>query len=76
MLSLVPPLMSFLSTSPLVRPAMHLSSLKTISGGAAPFGPTLIEKFRERCENDEVIFREGQSPIPFVVASFDPSSCA
>ena len=30
-----------------------------MSGGAAPFGPALIEKFMEKVEPNTVIFREG-----------------
>lgn len=40
---------SFLSTNPMVKAATHLSSVETVSGGAAPFGPALIEKFMAKC---------------------------
>ena len=42
-------LLSFLSTNPMVKAATHLSSVETVSGGAAPFGPALIEKFMAKC---------------------------
>ena len=47
-LALVPPLVSFLSTNPMVKASM-LSSVESVSGGAAPFGPALIEKFMAKC---------------------------
>ena len=57
-LVLVPPLVSFLSTSPMVKASM-LSSVETVSGGAAPFGPALIKKFMAKCAPNVVKFREG-----------------
>ena len=57
-LVLVPPLVSFLSTSPMVK-ASVLSSVVTVSGGAAPFGPALLEKFMAKCAPNAVKFREG-----------------
>ena len=33
----------------MVKAATHLSSVETVSGGAAPFGPALIEKFMAKC---------------------------
>lgn len=57
-LTLVPPVASFLANSPLVKPG-HLASLKFVSGGAAPFGPTLIENFMEKVNNDKLVFVEG-----------------
>ena len=57
-LNLVPPLASFLATHQMVKPS-HLSSVKAVTGGAAPFGPALIEKFMEKCAPNEVTFREG-----------------
>lgn len=55
---MVPPLVSFLATHPMVKPA-HLASVAAVTGGAAPFGPALIEKFKEKCAPNEVKFREG-----------------
>jgi len=57
-LNLVPPLVSFLSTHPAVK-SEYLSSVRAVTGGAAPFGPALIEKFKEKCQPNEVKFREG-----------------
>lgn len=57
-LAVVPPLASWLSTSPQVKP-QYLSSVVAVSGGAAPFGPALIDKFLEKCAPNEVNFREG-----------------
>merc|ERR1739848_824384 len=41
-LNLVPPLVSFLSTHPMVKAEM-LKRVVAVTGGAAPFGPALIE---------------------------------
>ena len=46
-LHLVPPLVSFLASSPLVQPD-HLRSLRQINTGAAPAGPQLISQFYEK----------------------------
>jgi len=56
--NLVPPLVSFLATQPAVK-ASHLSSVKRVTGGAAPFGPSLIEKFMEKIHPNEIAFQEG-----------------
>jgi hypothetical protein len=58
-LNMVPPLVSFLATHPMVK-SSHLASVAAVTGGAAPFGPALIEKFREKCGHNEVKFREGK----------------
>ena len=55
---MVPPLVSFLATHPMVK-SSHLSSVKVMTGGAAPFGPALIDKFLEKCKPNIVKFREG-----------------
>jgi hypothetical protein len=52
---------SFLSNHPAVK-TDYLKSLHAVTGGAAPFGPALIEKFKEKCAPNEVKFREGKSP--------------
>ena len=59
--------MSFLSTHPAVKPA-HLASLHSVTGGAAPFGPALIEKFMEKAQPNVIKFREG---IPYFVKMID-----
>jgi len=71
-LNLVPPLVSFLSTHPMVK-ADYLKSVVAVTGGAAPFGPALIEKFMEKVKPNghEVEFREGfgmteSSPVSHV----------
>jgi acyl-CoA synthetase (AMP-forming)/AMP-acid ligase II len=69
-LNLVPPLVSFLATQPLVK-SSHLSSVSFVTGGAAPFGPALIEKFMEKVHPNKVEFREGfgmteSSPITHI----------
>jgi len=55
---MVPPLVSFLATHPMVK-ASHLASVSAVTGGAASFGPALIEKFKEKCAPNQVQFREG-----------------
>ena len=57
-MALVPPLISFLATHPMVKSSM-LQSIRAVTGGAAPFGPALIENFKKKCEPNEVEFREG-----------------
>jgi len=57
-LNLVPPLVGFLATNPAVK-SSHLSSVKVVTGGAAPFGPSLIEKFMEKVAPGVIEFREG-----------------
>ena len=57
-LNLVPPLVSFLSTHPMVK-SEYLQCVKAVTGGAAPFGPALIENFKKKCEPNDVKFREG-----------------
>ena len=56
-LHLVPPLVSFLSNSPQVRPD-HLTSLRSINSGAAPAGPSLISQFYEKAA-EYTVFKEG-----------------
>jgi len=56
-LAMVPPLVSFLATHPMVK-SSYLSSVTTMTGGASSFGPALIEKFMDKCPN-KVEFREG-----------------
>ena len=54
--------MSFLSTHPAVK-SEYLSTVRAVTGGAAPFGPALIEKFKEKCAPNEVSFREGNKNL-------------
>eukprot|EP00088_Acartia_fossae_P023689 TRINITY_DN24705_c0_g1_i1.p1 TRINITY_DN24705_c0_g1~~TRINITY_DN24705_c0_g1_i1.p1 ORF type:complete len:606 (-),score=154.85 TRINITY_DN24705_c0_g1_i1:309-2126(-) len=75
-LNLVPPLVSFLATQPVVK-SSHLSSVTFVTGGAAPFGPALIEKFMEKVHPNKVEFREGfgmteSSPITHVQPGENP----
>jgi len=57
-LNLVPPLCSFLATDHIVKP-QHLSSVKMVSGGAAPFGPTMISNFMAKAAPNVIKFQEG-----------------
>ena len=41
----------------------YLSTVRAVTGGAAPFGPALIEKFKEKCAPNEVSFREGNKNL-------------
>lgn len=61
----MPPLVSFLSTHPAVK-SDYLKSVVAVTGGAAPFGPALIEKFKEKCAPNEIQFREGK--VQFIFA--------
>ena len=76
-LVMVPPLVSFLATSPMVKPQQHLASVRAMSGGAAVFGPALIEQFMEKISPHVIKFREGfgmteSSPV----THFQPSEGA
>jgi len=57
-LHLVPPLVSFLATNPAVKP-QHLESVIVVTGGAAPFGPALLQAFTDKIAPKTVEFREG-----------------
>merc|ERR1719178_197795 len=51
-------LVQFLAATPVVK-AQHLASVKVVTGGAAPFGPALIEMFMKKVEPNVIEFREG-----------------
>ena len=72
-LALVPPLISFLATHPMVKSSM-LESVRAVTGGAAPFGPALIENFKKKCEPHDVEFREGKLFLRFY-AEMNSSYC-
>ena len=36
-----------------------LESVRAVTGGAAPFGPALIENLKKKCEPNDIEFREG-----------------
>ena len=54
--------MSFLASNPAVKPSV-LSSVQAVTGGAAPFGPALIEKFMEKVAPNVIKFREGKRDL-------------
>ena len=56
-LHLVPPLVSFLASSPAIT-SQDLASLRQIYTGAAPAGPTLIEQFYSVAPH-YTVFKEG-----------------
>jgi len=58
LLNLVPPLVSFLSSDPSIK-SQYLASVKHVTGGAAPFGPTMISKFLKKCAPNVPVFQEG-----------------
>ena len=62
--------MSFLSTHPAVK-SEYLSTVRAVTGGAAPFGPALIEKFKEKCAPNEVSFREGNKNLFLKSSKFE-----
>ncbi|XP_047502839.1 4-coumarate--CoA ligase 1-like isoform X1 [Penaeus chinensis] len=53
----VPPLVSFLTQSPMVKPEL-LDNVHTMVCGAAPVGPVLINEFRKKF-TDRIQFQEG-----------------
>jgi len=67
-LHLVPPVMSFLAKSPTVK-SDQLASVKFVNGGAAPFGPTLIESFMEKVKAHGTKFIEGYGLTGAIVGS-------
>merc|ERR1711936_206604 len=69
-LNLVPPLVSYMGTNQKVK-SQHLASVKFVTGGAAPFGPTLISNFMKKCSPNTPSFQEGfgmteSSPVTHV----------
>jgi len=69
-LNIVPPLCNFLAADQSVKPD-HLSSVKFVTGGAAPFGATMIRNFMDKCSPNQVSFQEGfgmteSSPVTHV----------
>jgi len=69
-LNLVPPLCNFLASDNAVK-KQHLSSLKFVTGGAAPFGQTMISNFMDKVAPNKVKFQEGfgmteSSPVTHV----------
>jgi len=70
LLNLVPPLVSFLATDKAVK-SSHLASIKFVTGGAAPFGATMISNFLAKCAPNQPKFQEGfgmteSSPVTHV----------
>ena len=44
----------------------YLQCVKAVTGGAAPFGPALIENFKAKCAPNDVKFREGNFEIIYI----------
>jgi non-ribosomal peptide synthetase component E (peptide arylation enzyme) len=58
MMSLVPPLISFLAKSPTVTKE-HLSSLQMISNGAATCPVSAIQQLNSKLEGGQMQFKDG-----------------
>jgi len=74
-LNLVPPLCNFLASDHAVK-TQHLSCLKFIIGGAAPFGQTMISNFMAKAAPNNVKFQEGfgmteSSPVTHLLPKED-----
>jgi len=58
-LFVVPSLLLFLASHPSVTKE-HLSSVEAITSGAAPLTEGLLQKFRQKISNPEVVIRQGK----------------
>lgn len=58
-LFVVPSLLLFLASHPSVK-REHLESIRMVTSGAAPATEGLIQKFREKVGNDDIIIRQGE----------------
>jgi len=56
-LHIVPPILSFLATNKMVK-SSNLCSVKSVIGGAAPFGSTLIQTFMDKVASGNIQFME------------------
>lgn len=77
-LFVVPSLLLFLASHPSVTKE-HLSSVEAITSGAAPLTEGLLQKFRQKISNPEVVIRQGYgmtetSPVTFLMPQMTPPS--
>lgn len=77
-LFVVPSLLLFLASHPQITKE-HLSSVEEITSGAAPLTEGLLQKFRLKIDNPEVIIRQGYgmtetSPVTFIMPKLTPPS--
>ena len=67
-LFVVPSLLLFLATHPSVT-RDHLSSVKSVTSGAAPATEGLLQKFRQKLDRNDVIIRQGNCSYNLHVSS-------
>lgn len=77
-LFVVPSLLLFLASHPQITKE-HLSSVEAITSGAAPLTEGLLQKFRQKIDNPEVLIRQGYgmtetSPVTFIMPKLTPPS--
>lgn len=77
-LFVVPSLLLFLASHPAVT-KKHLSSVRTVTSGAAPATEGLLQKFREKLGRDDVLVRQGygmteSSPVTLMMPKLTPPS--
>lgn len=77
-LFVVPSLLTFIASHPLITKE-HLSSVEEITSGAAPLTEGLLQKFRQKIDNPEVMIRQGYgmtetSPVTFIMPKLTPPS--
>lgn len=64
-LFVVPSLLLFLASHPAVTKD-HLSSVKSVTSGAAPCTEGLLQKFREKIDRDDVLIRQGKPVLIYM----------
>lgn len=77
-LFVVPSLLLFLASHPGVTKD-HLSSVRTVTSGAAPATEGLLQRFREKLGRDDVLVRQGygmteSSPVTLMMPKVTPPS--
>lgn len=77
-LFVVPSLLLFLASHPAVTQE-HLSSVRSVTSGAAPATEGLLQKFREKLGRDDVLVRQGygmteSSPVTLMMPKLTPPS--
>ncbi|XP_050304061.1 uncharacterized protein LOC126741607 [Anthonomus grandis grandis] len=77
-LFVVPSLLLFLASHPEVKKE-HLASVEEITSGAAPLTEGLLQKFRQKFDNPNLMVRQGYgmtetSPVTFIMPKMTPPS--